>query len=310
MLVYFLERSAKLEIIIRKLVTKCEPIKKYVKRLIRNDKKRKKNTVHNEELAEKLKKKLMELKIGKGDIIIIHSSMDGLEELGLTADEILDIILNAFYEATIVFAAFPIESNKKKELYRYTPQKTLSWTGVLSNTFLKRRGVLRSIFPYNSLAAIGADASPMMENNMQSKRPHDIYSAWEYCRQHHAKLLFLGTTSRESNTMALHMVPDIMGKNWPIKDWYVNRKYVITDNDRIINKEIEIQDGFWYQFVNEYKTDYLLKKKGYVKNISIDSIPIEIVDDSNEMINFLVEMCRSGKLMYTIPKKYYKQNIL
>lgn len=224
----------------------------------------------------------------------------------MTIEEIVDMILDTFSEMTVVFATYPIEPIRRKEAYKYDPKKTLCWTGMLPNVFLKREGVIRSLFPYNTLAAKGEHAEAMMENNLLSEVPHGRNTPWDYCRLHNAKILFLGTTSREANTMAIHMLPDLMEDEWPIKNWYEERKYIITNCGEKIDKTIQVQKGFWYQYVNEYKTDRILKDNKLLQDISIDDIPLEIVSDSYTMIEFLGNRCKNGKIMYSIPKRFYK----
>ena len=73
-----------------------------------------------------------------------------------------------------------------------------------------------------------------------------------------------------------------------------------------IEKSIKIQKEDWYQYVNEYRTDRILKDNNYVINMQVDDIPVEIVLDCYDMIEFLIGRCKQGELMYTIPKKYLK----
>lgn len=309
MLEKILERSGTAEVAFRKTATAIGPVKKKIKRFIRGTSKSEIAKGKDESKIELLRDRLNNCGIKKGDVVLIHSSLDGLRSLGLTTEEIVDLILEIYSEMTVAFATYPIEPRKKKEVYKYDPSKTLCWTGMLPNVFLKREGVIRSIFPYNTLAAKGNQAEGMMKDNICATFPHGEYSAWEFCRQNHAKILFLGTTSREANTMAIHMVPDVMGDEWPIKDWYEERKYIITNEGEKTEIAIQVQSGFWYQYVNEYKTDKLLKDQKLLMDISVEDIPLEIVPDCYDMMEYLVYRCRSGKLMYSIPKKYYKNGI-
>lgn len=307
MLERILGRSGTAEVVFRRAATAIGPLKKKIKRVIRGNSKTEIATEKNEIKIKSLKKRLRECGIHSGDIVLIHSSLDDLRSLGLTTEEILDLILEVYSEMTVVFAAYPIEPIKKKESYKYDPQKTLCWTGMLPNMFLKREGSVRSLFPYNSLAAKGKEAKAMMIDNIMADIPHGKGTAWDYCRLNHAKILFLGTTSREANTMAIHMVPDVMGDKWPIENWYEERKYIITNNGKKFEKVIKVQNGFWYQFVNEYKTDRLLKNNKLLIDLSFENVPLEIVPDCYEMIEYLIYQCENGKLMYSIPQKYYKR---
>ena len=301
------EKSGLMEVFMRCTASAIEPIKRPVKRMLRGNNNHQKSAFVNPEQIAKLRDALLNSGVKSGDIVIIHSSLDGLHSLGLPGEKVIELVLDVFSSCTVVFVTFPIEPRKTKDVYSYDPQKTLCGTGMLPNLFLKFPGVVRSSFPYNSLAAIGRQAEAMMANDEKSFRPHDHYSAWEYCRQHHAKILFLGTTSREANTMAIHMIPDIMEEAWPIEKWYIKRNYKIKIGETITNRTIEVQDGFWYQYVNEYKTDKILRDAGLLRRIGFDDIPLEIVDDSMEMSEFLIERCRKGNLMYRIPHKYWRK---
>lgn len=301
-----LERSGRAEVLFRKVATAVGPLKKRIKRLIRSNAKTEIVSERNDEKIDILRRTLNTCGIKKGDIVLVHSSFDGLRSLGLSVEELIDFILDVFSDMTVVFATYPIEPMKEKEVYKYNPDRTLCWTGMLPNLFLKREGVIRSLFPYNTLAAKGKYAKAMMTSNLSAETPHGKFSPWEFCRQYHAKILFLGTTSREANTMAIHMIPDIMGDDWPIKNWYEERKYVITVEGEKVYKTIKVQKGSWYQYVNEYKTDKILKDTGDLIDISVDDIPLEIVPDCYEMVEHLINRCKSGMLMYSIPQKHYK----
>lgn len=301
-----LEKSGAVEVVLRRLSTKLPSIKKIVRHVIKSSSKTEVAVQEDGALIQEVREALCNCGVQEGDIVIIHSSTDGLRCLGLSTEKIIDLIIDVFTGCTLVFPTFPIEPRKMRTIYNYDPRKSLCWTGILPNILLKRTGVVRSRFPYNSLAAIGKDAEAMMKDDLKSIRPHDRYSSWEYCRQHHAKILFLGTTSRESNTMAIHMVPDIMDQEWPIDNWYIQRLYEIQLDGVKLQKTVEVQDGFWYQYVNEYKTDFCLKSEGLLRNIGIADIPIELIYDSLTMTEFLVNRCKNGDLMYRIPKKYYR----
>lgn len=304
---FLMERSGMAEVVLRKMATSLGPVKKKLKKVVRGRSKSSISFQRDDTKINLLRHKIESSGIKDGDVVLIHSSLDGLRCLGLSAEEMVDFILDVLKKNTIVFASYPIEPNKKREIYKYDPKKTLCWTGMLPNVFLKREGVIRSEFPYNTLAAKGPLAIDMMKENLKAEVPHGENTPWEFCRQHHAKILFLGTTSRESNTMAIHMIPDVMGKDWPIVGWYEERKYSIRIADATVDKNIKVQKGFWYQYVNEYKNDKVLKDNGCLKDISFDGIPLEVVSDCWLMVDFLVERCKCGKLMYRIPRRFYKQ---
>ena len=134
--------------------------------------------------------------IRPGDLVLIHSSMDGLEKLGFSAEDCL-AFLKAQVEAkacTVVMACFPITNLKlpTEKSRPYDPKKTLCWTGLLPNVFLADPACVRSSFPYNSLAAIGPEAENMMARSLEGESVYHPGSPWRYCYERRAKILFLG----------------------------------------------------------------------------------------------------------------------
>ena len=308
MLKKLMEKSGFLEVTLRRVATFFSPLKRLVKRKMSKTKAGFVQPVSRQGLIDSFKKQIKTCNFSQNDIVIVHSSYDGLKKMGLGPSEIIDTIIQELNGATVLFAAFPIEPRVSKSLYKYDPSKTICWTGILPNLFLKRKGVVRTPVPYNSLASFGRFTEEIMKDNLKAVVPHGEYTPWHYCYEHHAKILFVGTTSRESNTMAIHMPPDIMKDDWPIEGWYERRKYLIKiDRGHEIEREIQIQKGFWYRYVNEYKTDKALKNEGLVTDISVNGIAIEYVSDCNKMLGFLIDRCKKGKLMYLIPRKYYKK---
>ena len=256
-------------------------------------------------------KESIDKEIKNGDILLIHSSADGLAQIGVAADQFLDFLKTLVRDkaCTIVMACFPITNLRPpmEKSRAYDPKKTLCWTGMLSNSFIAEIDCVRTRFPYNSLAAMGPKAEEMMEHDLDAKLVYDKNSAWRYCYDHHAKILFAGVKASCSNTMAIHMLPDFMSEEWPIEDWYEERIYKVKLDDKIIEEPVKVQKGFWYRYVMEEKTSGRLKIAGHLKEQNIGGCCLGIVPDCQKMLDYLSSEVRKGKLTYLIPRKYYKK---
>ncbi len=249
--------------------------------------------------------------INDSDIILIHASMDGLANLGVDEELVFEYLKSLVENrgCTVVCTAFPITNLKDKDhkMKKYDPINTPCWTGMLSNRFISEPSVIRSAVPYNSLAAMGPMAAEMMEDNLQADYVYGEHTPWKYLVDHHAKILFIGTTSVESNTIQTHMLADYMGDKWPIENWYEEFECPVKINGEIIPKTMNIQSVFWTQYVMDYYTTRKLEKKGMLIKNTIKECPFEYVKDANEMVTFLATECEKGKLTYMIPKKYWKK---
>ena len=248
--------------------------------------------------------------VGTDSIVLIHSSMANFAAIGISEDDMMDLLIHLVERGnTVVLPAFPITNLKKPtaKTRPYDPKKTLCWTGMLPNKFIAYPGVKRSVYPFNSLAAMGPETDKMLEHNQSSVYVYDKNSAWAYCVEHHAKILFIGAQAHSSNTVGIHMVPDVMGDDWPIDDWYEECSYLVKIDGQVSEHTVRYQAGKWYKYVAEYATNKFLRDYGILKEEHICGCYLGSVSDSQEMVDALVARCRSGELMYCIPRKYYKK---
>ena len=253
----------------------------------------------------------IEAELAQDDIVLIHSSMDGLEAIGITAEAFMSFMKRMVKERGITFVlpCFPITNLKlpTPKSRPYDPKKTLCWTGMLPNTFIGDAEVERTAFPYNSLAAMGPKAAEMMKDNLKAEYVYDQTSVWRYCLNHDAKILFAGVKASGSNTMAIHMVPDVMGEDWPVENWYEERIYKIRIDGEVSEKQIKVQADHWYQYCMEERTSGRLKTAGVLVEKDINGCNLGLVRSSKAMVDALVQLCNKGKLMYMIPRKYLKK---
>ena len=80
------------------------------------------------------------LGIKKGDILILHSSMEGLRSASPDPKVIIDYLLNLLGpEGTLVIPAFATANRKysAEKIPTYNPKKSLCWTGMIPNVVVK-----------------------------------------------------------------------------------------------------------------------------------------------------------------------------
>jgi len=258
-------------------------------------------------LFDKIKNKINMLGIENGDILIVHSSMDKLYSLGVSSKNILDYLIEKVGDrGTLVLPVYPIiNRNNLVDRQKYDVKKTVCSTGMIPNIFLRYSEVVRSEFPYNSLAAKGKKASEMMKNNLKSDLAHGPNSSWEYCINNHAKVLFLGVEAYHTATI-VHAVEDLLDKEWPISDWYEEKQYIIKNENSEKIFTARIRKQYWSRFLTEHYTAKVFEDKLLLKRLKIEGIPIEYIPDSKKLIDFLINETKTGKLYLKIPKKYWK----
>ena len=300
-------RFAFLEVLARWILAKFPNLKDKIKKY--KNKKAKKRSLFNEEQWDAYKQ-LVSNSVEDNSIVLVHASMDGLNNIGVDEDMVFDF-LSSFIDRgiTVVSTAYPVTNRiKNKKMKPYNPEKTPCWTGMLSNKFASNPLSIRSVIPYNSLAAIGSSAKEMMEDNIDAEYVYGEHTPWRYCVINHARILFIGTTCLDSNTIQTHMIADYMGDRWPINNWYDIYDTPLKINGELINHKLKIQSNFWTQYVVEYATTRKIKEQGLLKEFLINGCPFGYITDSYDMVKYLEAECEKGKLMYMIPKKYWKKD--
>ena len=100
--------------------------------------------------------------VKKGDVIFVHSSLNGLGHIDGGPDSVISILNEAVgREGTIVMPVFSwnfVDRNTAP----FDKVKTMSKTGVITETFRRQKGVLRSNNPTHSVAARGKYAKEIV----------------------------------------------------------------------------------------------------------------------------------------------------
>ena len=276
-----------------------------IKKLYRGNKKSEQISMSLDEF----KMEILKIGIKRGDILLVHSSVGGMEMISATPKQIINTLLGILGDSgTLVMPAFPYYKNYESEengILKYNPQKTLAWTGILPNVFLAMQGTYRSTYPNNSLAANGRFAEKMFENEMKDERSHGENSAWNFCAEHHAKVLFLGVNPNHSLS-EIHLGEDLMGDEWPIENWCYRQKYLIHINGESFEKECQVRKEFWTQYLTEEYCIRKLIKDGLLKCSS--GVCKGYIADMKELKMWLLKEIGKGNLVfYRIPKKFWKR---
>jgi aminoglycoside 3-N-acetyltransferase len=184
----------------------------------------------------------------------------------------------------------------------YDVQNTVPWTGVLPLQLMGHPAAVRSRHPLNSMVAVGPLARPMMENNMAGDRPLPCgaQSSWKFCADHGAIIVALGVDMVHSATM-IHVAEDSHEHEWPIRDWYRERKFRIVDHGTTSRVTVRERHPKWAAYYAERTIARDLKRAGLMSGASIDGIPIEVVA-AQDLLRLLGAGRAQAYPYFTIPR--------
>lgn len=104
-----------------------------------------------------LKNMIIEMGIEPTDTVFIHSSMKAIGEVLGGADTVVDAFMEYLKDGLLILPTHTWRS--MSEVHNvYDPIKEPSCVGILTNLFMKREGVVRSLHPTHSVAAYGEDS--------------------------------------------------------------------------------------------------------------------------------------------------------
>lgn len=190
------------------------------------------------ELALKIANDARSLGIEKGDTLLVHSSLRSLG--GAKAEEVIEGLLYALgEEGTLVFPTLSyMNCNPSKPYFDY--HETKSNVGYLPEYFRTQvEGVVRSICPTHSCAALGKNAEYITSGHKDDKTPCGKNSPFYRVMELGGKILFLGC-GMNCNT-SMHAVEELSEPDYLFGGDCV---YEITDKDGKKYKSVCRAHGF------------------------------------------------------------------
>ncbi len=147
---------------------------------------------------------LKKMNLNSTDTVLIHSSC---KSIGYDAEDILDTLMDYFEDGLLILPTHTWKTiNESNPIY--DPLSTPSCVGILSNLFLKRKGVVRSLHPTHSVAAYGKDADTFIKGEELNNTPCTPGGVYDRLRQRDAKILLIGV-GNERNTF-IHSIEEVL----------------------------------------------------------------------------------------------------
>jgi len=115
----------------------------------------------------------------------------------------------------------------------YDPRKSISKVGLLSEMFRVARGTRRSLHPLASLACRGPLAEMLLADNLNERRPlpHGVDSGYaRICREGGLVVSIGCALARYASVF--HAVEDSCDADWPIANFFRERRFRVAGTDR------------------------------------------------------------------------------
>lgn len=141
---------------------------------------------------------IIEFGIKPNDTLLVHSSYTAIGEVENGADTILDVFIEYLQDEGLLILPTHTWMTIDQTHNVYDPTTEPSCVGYLTNLFLKRPNVIRSLHPTHSVAAIGKDAAEYTSGEEVHDTPCPRNGCWGKLYDRKAKILFLGCTMKRN----------------------------------------------------------------------------------------------------------------
>ena len=185
-----------------------------------------------------LKDQLKNMGLTGSETILIHSSMKSIGDVKDRADGVLDVLIDYFKDGLLLFPTHTWKTvNSENPVYN--PGETPSCVGILTNLFMKRDGVIRSLHPTHSIAGIGKDAAEYLCGEENCNTPCTPGGCYDRLRQRNAKILLVGV-GHERNTF-IHSVEEVLNIPNRLSDKPMELYIVMPDGSK---KKVYVRKHF------------------------------------------------------------------
>lgn len=138
-----------------------------------------------------LQQDLAALGVKPQDTLLMHSSMKAIGPVEGGAEAVLDALTGYLKGGTLVLPTLSWKIIDDKPPV-FDARKTPSIVGLLTEIFRKRPGIVRSLHPTHSVAAIGSKADFIVSEDHLNTTPCGERSAWHKLMELNGKILMAG----------------------------------------------------------------------------------------------------------------------
>lgn len=168
---------------------------------------------------EKLKNVLLQLGIGRGDTLFVHSSFSTFNGFQGSPQDVINCLIDVLGEnGNLLMPSMQYRSSSYDHLRKEEPfdvRKTFSKMGLITEIFRRKEGVLRSLHPTHAVLAWGKDAARIVEGHEKCLYPCGAHTPFDKFRSLNGKVLFFDVSF---NTFTfIHHIEDLVKNELPFQ---------------------------------------------------------------------------------------------
>lgn len=178
---------------------------------------------------QQLMQQLEQMGLKHTDAVMMHSSMKAIGAVEGGADTVLDALMEYFAPGLLMTPTHTWR--QMSESYNvFDPATEPSCVGLLTNLFMKRPGVVRSLHPTHSIAAYGPEAAAYVQGEENMTTPCAPEGVWGRLLEKKGKVLLVGVT--HARNTYIHAVEEMLDVPERLTEKPVEFVIVMPDGSR------------------------------------------------------------------------------
>jgi aminoglycoside 3-N-acetyltransferase len=242
---------------------------------------------------ESLMKQLEQLGIDGSGTLLIHSSMKSIGPVEGGADTVLDAFTSHMQEGLLVLPTHTWSYINEEHPKFYVDQSPVC-VGILPELFRKRPGVVRSLHPTHSVAALGRDSIAFTSDDHHFDTPCARGSSWGKLLDRRAAILLVGVDLKR-NTF-IHGIEEWVDIQGRLTDGHEKLYTVLPDGTEIPVPSrrhcgLSWSEHFW-------KVDEVLESQGAMHKGRFGDAVVRVCDAA-AVTDILTEMLRDNRDLFS-----------
>ena len=250
---------------------------------------------------EGLLRQLQQLGLGRGDIVLVHSSFDAFAGFSGKPTDVIDALQKAIGpEGTLLMPTLPFTGTAVEYVRRspvFDVVRTPSRMGLITELFRRSPEVVRSVHPTHPVAVWGKDAAWIVDGHHLADTPCGKGTPFARLLDRGGKILLLGADI--ASLTFYHMIEEAIETRLPSSP-FTQQHFVLTSRQKdgiLVSTETRLFEPVVSRRRNLYKLVPELKKLGAWRQQQIGQLAMTMLN-AKDVYAVVVAMLDRGITCY------------
>ncbi len=228
---------------------------------------------------DELERMIRQLGVEEGDVLMVHSSWDGMRALQAPPFDVIKMLLQLVGDTgTLMMTTAPVFTYRE-DIPVYNVAKSPSARGLLTEIFRRLPNALRSPCPMGTVSAVGPLAETMTCDFREESggKPHGYGSPYWELIQQQGKALVLGIDVIRTLTL-MHCAVEVLGDELPIPHFFGPLPFIVIQNGQEQRWTVYRQRRKWDNHYASATFAKMIAASGTCQETSLKGLKVAVVD--------------------------------